>query len=92
MRKRFFFLAASVSSLTAAAVGQGCGDSETTASADAGQDVVADVGKKDTGPVQEPDSNTCDTSADLTAEIPDADIADGGVSDELEQDSDWPVD
>jgi len=77
MRKRFFFLAASVSSLAAAAVAQGCGDSESTpGAADAGQDVVADVGKKDTA-VEDPDSNTCDINADLTAQIPDADIADG---------------
>lgn len=80
MRTRFFFLAASVTSLAAAAVAQGCGDTESTSSpaADAGADVAADTGaKKDSGPPGEEDAATCDLSHDFTKDIPDADIADG---------------
>lgn len=79
MRTRLFVLAASVTSLAAAAVVQGCGDTEetpaTTSSADASADVT-DSGKKDVVTVEE-DSSTCDTSADFTKQIPDASIADG---------------
>lgn len=78
MRTRLFFLAASVTSIAAAAVAQGCGETETTTSpVDAGADVVADTGpKKDSAPVEE-DAATCDTSQDFSKDIPDAEIADG---------------
>lgn len=80
MRTRLFLLAASVTSLAAAAITQGCGDtSDTTpASTDAGNDVTQ-APKKDATPPADADDDaaTCDTSADLTKDIPDADMADG---------------
>lgn len=78
MRTRLYVLAGSVFSLAAAAVAQGCGDTETTdtPSADAGADVT-DSGKKDVVVPVEEDASPCDTSADFTTEIPDAAIADG---------------
>jgi hypothetical protein len=78
MRTRFFFLAASVTSLAAAAVAQGCGETETTTTpADAGSD-VADTGpKKDATPPAEDAEPPCDTTQDFSKDIPDAEIADG---------------
>jgi hypothetical protein len=78
MRTRLFVLAASVTSLAAALIAQGCGETEETAvpSTDAGTDVT-DSGKKETAPPVEEDASPCDTSADFTKEIPDAAIADG---------------
>lgn len=80
MRTRFFVLAASVTSLVAAALGLaigGCGETEETpAPVDAGSDVV-DSGKKETAPPVEEDASPCDTSADFSKQIPDAAIADG---------------
>jgi hypothetical protein len=78
MRTRFFFLAASVTSIAAASVAQGCGETETTTTAsDAGAD-VADTGpKKDSAPPAEDAEPPCDTSEDFSKDIPDAEIADG---------------
>lgn len=77
MRTRFFVLAASVTSIAAAAVAQGCGETETTSTpADAGID-VADSGRKEAAPPIEEDASPCDTTADFTKQIPDAAIADG---------------
>ena len=78
MRTRLFFLAASVTSLAAAAVAQGCGETETTTTAvDAGSD-VADTGpKKDATPPAEDAEPPCDTTQDFSKDIPDAEIADG---------------
>lgn len=77
MRTRFFVLAASVTSLAAAAVAQGCSsDPETTPAVDAGADVT-DSGKKDVVIPVEDDASPCDTSADLAKDIQDAAIADG---------------
>jgi hypothetical protein len=83
MRTRFFFLAASVTSIAAAAVAQGCGETETTSTpADGGAaDAVADTGpKKDSAPAAEDAEPPCDTTKDFTKEIPDADLADGASS------------
>lgn len=79
MRTRFFLLAASVTSLAAAAVAQGCGETETTTTpTDAGADTSADTGpKRDSAPPIEEDAATCDTSQDFSRDIPDADIGDG---------------
>jgi hypothetical protein len=79
MRTRFFFLAASVTSIAAAAVAQGCGETETTTSpGDAGADVAADTGpKKDATPPAEDAEPPCDTTQDFSKDIPDAEIADG---------------
>lgn len=77
-RTRFFFLAASVTSIAAAAIAQGCGETETTSTpADGGADVALDTGKKDTAPPAEEDAATCDLGHDFTTDIPDASIADG---------------
>jgi hypothetical protein len=82
MRTRFFFLAASVTSIAAAAVAQGCGETETTSTpGDAGADVALDTGaKKDATPPAEDAEPPCDTTKDFTKEIPDADLADGASS------------
>ena len=79
MRTRFFFLAASVTSIAAAAVAQGCGETEATPGAgDAGADVAADTGpKKDATPPAEDAEPPCDTTQDFSKDIPDAEIADG---------------
>jgi hypothetical protein len=79
MRTRLFFLAASVTSIAAAAVAQGCGETETTTTpGDAGTDAVADTGpKKDATPPAEDAEPPCDTTADFSKDIPDAEIADG---------------
>ena len=78
MRTRIYLLAASLTSIAAALVAQGCGETETTATPeDAGRDVV-DAGRRDAPAVVDEDSGPpCDTSADFTDEIPDAAIADG---------------
>lgn len=77
MRTRLFFLAASVTSIAAAAVAQGCGETETTTTpSDAGAD-VADVVRKDSTPPAEDAEAPCDTTKDFTKDIPDAEIADG---------------
>lgn len=78
MRTRFFFLAASVTSIAAAAVAQGCGETETTTSpGDAGADVATDTGKRDSAPPAEDAEPPCDTSEDFSKDIPDAEIGDG---------------
>lgn len=79
MRTRFFFLAASVTSIAAASVAQGCGETETTTSnGDAGADVATDTGpKRDSAPPAEDAEPPCDTSEDFSKDIPDAEIADG---------------
>lgn len=78
MRTRFFFLAASVTSIAAAAVAQGCGETETTSTpTDGGADVAADTGRRDSAPPVEDDAAPCDTTKDFTKDIPDAEIADG---------------
>jgi hypothetical protein len=78
MRTRFFFLAASVTSIAAAAVAQGCGDTETTTTpGDAGADVAAPGPKRDSAPPAEDAEPPCDTTKDFAADIPDAEIADG---------------
>lgn len=80
MRTRLFFLAASVTTLAAAAVAEGCGDTETPATAsDAGVEAAADTGapKKDSSIPVEDAEPPCDTTKDFTNDIPDASIADG---------------
>jgi hypothetical protein len=80
MRARIFFLAMAAVCVTAGAAVQACGGDATVAEpVDAGKDVATekappapepDTGAPDTGP-------GCDTTADFTAKIPDASIADG---------------
>jgi hypothetical protein len=79
MRTRFFFLAASVTSIAAAAVAQGCGETETTTTpGDAGSDVATDTGaRKDSAPPAEDAEPPCDTTKDFANDIPDAEIGDG---------------
>jgi hypothetical protein len=77
MRTRIVFLAASLTSIVAAFIAQGCGETETAVGPDdAGTDVI-DAARRDAPVVLEEDAATCDTSADFTNEIPDASIADG---------------
>jgi hypothetical protein len=82
MRTRLFLLAASVTSLAAAALAQGCGETETTTSpADGGAtDATTDV-RREAAPIDEEDgAPPCDTTKDFTKEIPDADLGDGASS------------
>jgi len=79
MRTRLFLLAASVTSIAAAAGAQGCGEEEPAAaqpSSDAGVDVV-DAAQRDVQPAPVDSGPPCDTTADFTKDIPDAAIADG---------------
>jgi hypothetical protein len=77
MRTRLFFLAASVTSIAAASLAQGCGETETTTTpGDAGADVV-DSGKRDATLPAEDAEPPCDTTQDFSKDIPDAEIADG---------------
>ncbi|MBX3198516.1 MAG: hypothetical protein KF894_10320 [Labilithrix sp.] len=78
MGARIFVVMGGVALVGAAFAMQACGETEPAAEpvADAGLD-VEDSAQPEAAPPVDEDAATCDLSADFTADIPDASIADG---------------